>query len=492
VEADPTNPNVLYLGAATRNYRVGATVGPHGMYKTTDRGETWQVVTRQKSYQSWLCVKSRAKEMEQQGENVKGTFWTDMNGAKFISVCQGNPNIVYFSTFDAAYKTEDGGKTWADICTDKMPDGSFKGRGNCNVVPVDLAFDPFDRTKLYLGACDYQPFITHDVGRTFVRTKGLRGGGFVLAADPAKSNTVYAGGGQWEAPRLWRSTDGGRGFETLSFPFGKKGLPRKPSFSFITIDPTSPVESRRIYVSGTTTARRSGGWLIPVRWGGTGVKVSVDGGKTWQAVNRGLGRNLNVNYLVMHPSDPRILYAAVLVMKDGDKVVPGGLFVTRDGGGTWDRCTPAGVTNVGWIDIDKHNPNTVYIACSDIVKANYGYREFRDFGWIKGGVYRSDDGGETWRHIFMAQYCRFVAVSPHNPNIVFTSASNDGAWWLTDNPGVFKSDDAGKTWRKVNRGLSDDTVHFVKFSPHDPRVVWCGANSGWYPGCDRRAEKDKE
>ncbi len=122
----------------------------------------------------------------------------------------------------------------------------------------------------------------------------------------------------------------------------------------------------------------------------------------------------------------------------------GGLWKTVDGGLTWKPVTDGQVTSssVGAIGVAETNPDVVYI----------GMGETRLRGSITqgDGVYKTTDGGETWRHLGLAetQAVARVRVHPTNPDIVFVAALGH-VYGDNAERGVFRSTDGGSTWEKV-------------------------------------------
>jgi photosystem II stability/assembly factor-like uncharacterized protein len=158
------------------------------------------------------------------------------------------------------------------------------------------------------------------------------------------------------------------------------------------------------------------------------------------------------------PSQPRTFYMGV---------ASGGLFRTSDGGVSWtpisDGKIPLG--SMGSIAVADSDPNIVYVGTgSDSVRSNVSTGR---------GVYRTVDGGATWRFVglYNAGQIGAVRIHPTNPEIVWVAAYGD-AFKRNQERGVFKTADGGKTWKKVlfvNDGVG---AMDVEIQPGNPNVVY--------------------
>jgi photosystem II stability/assembly factor-like uncharacterized protein len=158
------------------------------------------------------------------------------------------------------------------------------------------------------------------------------------------------------------------------------------------------------------------------------------------------------------PSQPKTFYMGV---------ASGGLFRTTDAGATWvpitDGKVPLGST--GCVAVADSDPNIIYLGTgSDGVRSNVSTGR---------GMYKSTDGGQTWKFIglYNAGQIGSVRIHPTNPDIVWVSAVGD-AFKTNPDRGVFKTTDGGQTWRKV-LFLSDGVGSMdVELQPGNPNVVY--------------------
>ena len=158
------------------------------------------------------------------------------------------------------------------------------------------------------------------------------------------------------------------------------------------------------------------------------------------------------------PSQPRIFYMGV---------ASGGLFRTTDAGTTWVPITDGKVPlgSAGCVAVADSDPNVIYLGTgSDDVRSNVSTGR---------GMYKSTDGGQTWKFIglYNAGQIGSVRIHPTNPDIVWVSAQGD-AFKSSAERGVFKTTDGGQTWRKLL--FVSDTVGAmdVELQPGNPNVVY--------------------
>ena len=158
------------------------------------------------------------------------------------------------------------------------------------------------------------------------------------------------------------------------------------------------------------------------------------------------------------PSQPKTFYMGV---------ASGGLFRTTDGGATWvpitDGKVPLGST--GAIAVADSDPNIIYLGTgSDGVRSNVSTGR---------GVYKSTDGGQTWKFagLYNAGQIGAVRIHPTNPDIVWVAAGGD-IFKPNAERGVFKTTDGGKTWRKVLFVSDSVGAMDVELQPGNPNVVY--------------------
>lgn len=232
---------------------------------------------------------------------------------------------------------------------------------------------------------------------------------------------------------VWRTQNGGTTWENISDGyFG----------SSIGAIEVSKSHNNVIYVGGGEVTVR--GNVSP----GTGMYKSVDGGRSWK--NVGLLNSRHIVRIRIHPTNPEIVYAAVLgdLFKDTEER---GVYKTIDGGKTWKRMLfKNGRSGAVDLILDPVNPDVVYASTWNVRRTPHDFSS----GGEGSGLWKSNDGGETWESLSDMEGMPEgtlgiigVTVSPANPDRVWAIIEND-------NGGVFRSDDGGKTWTKTNSDRS--------------------------------------
>ena len=148
--------------------------------------------------------------------------------------------------------------------------------------------------------------------------------------------------------------------------------------------------------------------------------------------------------------------------------VGGGVWKTADGGRTWRPVFDAQpVASIGAIAVAPSRPEVVYVGT--------GESTLRDSAGYGDGVYRSVDAGRTWTHVGLAetQHVGKIAVDPRNPDVLFVAAMGS-LYAPSPERGVFRSRDGGRSWEKVL--YKDDSVGAIEvvIDPSNPRVVYAG------------------
>ncbi|MFQ5538338.1 MAG: sialidase [Gemmatimonadota bacterium] len=187
---------------------------------------------------------------------------------------------------------------------------------------------------------------------------------------------------------------------------------------------------------------------------GNGVYRSTDAGKTWQ--HMGLEASGRIARIVIHPDDPDEVYVAALGHLYGPQEERG-VYRTRDGGGTWERILFAG-KNAGAVDLvmDPNNPRILFAATWEMRIWTWG----RESGGPGSAIWKSTDGGDTWTRLEGHGLPRGrvgrigLAMSPDDSRRVYalieTNVNREYAP-LQEHEGVlWRSDDGGATWRMVN------------------------------------------
>ncbi len=328
---------------------------------------------------------------------------------------------------------------------------------------VDIAAIPGDPSTVYMATASGGLWKTTDGGTTW-RSVFEDGGTLSLGAvalAPSDHNVLYLGTGE-NNPRnstsigdgVYRSRDAGETWVHV-------GLEGTERVGRIRVDPGDP---DRLYVAALGHAWGEG----PDR----GVYRSLDGGDTWEQALY-VDENTGAADLAIHPGNPRILYAALWdyrrqpwTFRSGG---PGsGIFRSRDGGDSWQRLTgPDGMPGLPEGELGRIGLG-VSPADPDVV---YAMIESED----PGVVWRSDDGGDTWRVVSSHAsinsrpfYYTDVRVDPSNANRLFSL-----------NSGLWRSIDGARTWQRIARNIHGDH-HALWIDPRDPDRLINGNDGGFH------------
>ena len=277
-------------------------------------------------------------------------------------------------------------------------------------------------------------------------------GRFVDFAVPLQQpNTFYAATG---SGGLWKTVNNGQTFEPI--------FDNEKVFSIgdIAVTPSDP----NILWVGTGEANNS----RSTYWG-NGLYKSTDAGKTW--TNVGLGESHHIGRIIVHPSNPDIVYVAALGHLFSENPVRG-VFKTTDGGRTWTKSLDVTVQgrNVGCVDLvmDPVNTDVLYASAYDRLRKPWTYQ----VGGPGSGIYKTVDGGKTWSKLaggLPGGMLGRIGLSlyPKNPSILYAMIENankpgmsDADRWQEILDGktsqgmidgeIYRSDDAGATWLKVS------------------------------------------
>ena len=331
--------------------------------------------------------------------------------------------------------------------------GPFRGGRSDAVTGV-----PGKPRTFYFGGADGGVWKTTNGGNSWSNVSDccFKGGAVgALAVAPSDPNVVYAGMGE-SFPRgnmatgdgVWKSTDAGKTWTHV-------GLSDTRVIGDIVVDPHNP---EHLYVAAL------GHVFGPNRQ--RGVYESTDGGAHWKKVLY-VDKHTGAVNLVMDPSNPRVLYAAMWQMQRRPWYFssggPGsGLYKTTDGGAHWTDLSknpgmPKGTIGKISVAVAASDPSVVYA----MVEAK------------TGGVFRSDDAGKTWHRLYhksdltqRAWYFSQLYVDPKNPDRVYAPQVE----------GLFVSNDGGKSFKPLQTPHGDN--HTLWINPNDPDTMIVSNDGG--------------
>jgi len=212
-------------------------------------------------------------------------------------------------------------------------------------------------------------------------------------------------------------------------------------------------------------------------WMGTtggGVFKSTDGGRNWAPASDGYFGG-SIGAITVDATNPDIVYVGTGETPIRGNVTNGdGVWKTTDGGKTWKHLGLTETRQIDRIVIHPTNPNRIYLAALGNVFKPTKER----------GVYRSDDAGATWKQIlFRSDSAGAIdlEIDPSNPNVMYVSFWQAGRtpWMLSSGgrwSGIFKSTDGGDNWTDISRanGLPKGVMGKIglALSPVNPQRLW--------------------
>src|ERR1035437_2551641 len=209
---------------------------------------------------------------------------------------------------------------------------------------------------------------------------------------------------------------------------------------------------------------------------GFGVYKSVDGGTTWQSM--GLEKTQHIGRIVVHPTNPNIVYVAALGAQWASNPERG-LYKTVDGGKTWTMSKFIS-DKAGFVDVvmDPRDPNTLYAA---------SWERVRKPAYLKSGgpgsaLWKTTDGGSSWREIKGGGFPETpkgrmnIQIAHSNPNIVYVMVEADSVRGKKPQrllSGLYRSSDAGKTWKWMST-IDNRPFYFsqIRVDPKNPDRIY--------------------
>jgi len=462
---DPQDPSTLYIGARCGSTYTDPSKG--GVYKSTDRGETWALLSP-----AVTCV-------------------------DFLSLDPATPRRLFADTWTGPYRSDDAGRTWRkvsgelpvfDVVEDPLDPSRHYGLGrgpagngfvhfvmssnagsSWSQLPAEglppggqqLVIDSATR-RLFLIGQSFGLYVSDDLGlhwrhvdavpAVYATTLAMAAAGDVIyvatarglyrlpmsdpdsattihlgeaaplrltvypiALDPNDASTVYAtayeGHGVLNAYRVFRSSDSGRTWERIT---AEEDTARR---FMIAVDAVGD-----LYAADTHTM-----WRF--------AKAT----QTWETWT--VPELFHPEILLANPQRPGWLYAAN----------PGWASCSTDGGRTWSRIEngPSGFWSLAIA------PNG-----SDLVGGN------------NDGVFASSDGGVTWRALWTGRYLetKAITIAPSRPSTIYR-LTNTGTGAQS---GLFRSDNGGESWTALHWPGERDSAQPIAVDPRDDRSLWIG------------------
>ncbi|MFF5496118.1 RICIN domain-containing protein [Streptomyces aquilus] len=439
-----------------------------------------QYPSRGSTNQQWKLVKSAEAPASGTGEAqttaASGPYaWKNAQvvGGGYVTGLVFNPKekgLLYARTdMGGAYRWDTGAEQWIPL-TDGL------GEKDWNLLGIDsVATDPVAPDRLYLGAGTYTNdwagngaiLRSTDRGRTFQRTElpfklggneDGRGAGERLVIDPADHSTLLLG---TRKNGLWRSTDYGVTWRQVSsFPV-KDGAGSGGGISFVTYGPAG---SKTVYVGVGDKS--------------TSLYRSADGGSTWQAVSGQPTGQMPQHGVVSGDGSLYLTYTNAL----GPNGVTGGsVWKYTPSGGAWKNVSPSsGSYGFSGLAVDPQKPSTVMVTTLDR-------------WWPEDEIYRTTDGGTTWKALAdksqrdasaapyigtgIGHWMTALAIDPFDSGHVLYGTGS-GIWRSKD---AAASDSGGTShWTVGSRGLEETALIDAVAPPGGAAVVTAMGDQGGF------------
>ena len=457
IASSDRHPEVAYAGFRGLQIGEGKENLFNGIARTTDGGQSWKIVFKESNQPA---ANLSATWVEQRATQDGISIWFDSPYS--LGVAPTNPDVAYATDLFRTYRTLDGGVSWQEMNSRQLSDGSWVSRGLDMTTNYGVQFDPFDSRHIYMDNTDMGLFQSTNGGQSWRSTsEGVpeewRNTTYWLAFDPAQRGLIwgaFSGTHDLPHPKMWRSqsprsftggvavsTDGGNHWQPSSV-----GIP-SDSITHILLDPSSPAGSRTLYACAF----------------GRGVYKSTDNGDTWTQKNNGIAGDEPFAWR-MTLSQDGTLYLVVARRSEKHDYSPslaGALYRSTDKAEHWERVDiPPGVTGPLALEIDPRDAQRLYLAA---------WGQEGDIADRNGGVYASEDGGSTWKHIFtVMQHVYDVTIDAHHPDTLYITGFDAAA---------YRSFDRGAHWSRI-KGYDFKQGSRIILDPNDPTQIYINTFGG--------------
>ena len=396
-----------------------------GVYKSTDNGNSWTAANK--------GLESLIKQLKRYHTNLKSKPQRPLF-AILLATSKANPNRIYVGSWRGIYRSDNGGKSWYQLAPAEGC-GYIKDKNN-NYISIPKKGSNF-KTSIWGGIDNFNRFII----------------------DPKNPDRIAFSDNQ----DMYLSTDGGKMWDSLIMDYGKafdqshypntrpnrythKVISRGPQnlvCDQIVIDPFNP----QTYYAACMDV---------------GLQVSHDSGKSWEHPTRGMPGRGHAWTVVADPGKK----GRVFITTGQAYRQAGGLYLSNNSGRNWQRL------GVDSEELNKHPKTGKLQSVALDLKSPVNSRIIY-IGSEKNGVYKSIDGGKSWKNISTgltgkAKNVMTVQISPKSSKTLYAGTM----------VGLFISKNAGKSWTRLGKG-SFDKVKSLSICKAQPSTIYVCAN---YPG----------
>ncbi len=312
-------------------------------------------------------------------------------------------------------------------------------------------------------AVEAQNVNNEQIGALEFRHIGVVGNRISSVSGVSRDPLVYYAGAA--AGGLWKTEDGGNFWKPI---FDGQDTHSIGALAVSTLD-------NQIIWAGTGEPHIRSNVTV-----GDGVYKSTDGGETWS--HMGLKETGRISRIVINPRDPSIVYVAALGHGHNTQQERG-IYKTEDGGQTWEHVLFVDEnTGASSLIMDPNNPRILFAGMWQILINTWG----RQSGGPGSGIYRSDDGGDTWTRLSghglptlpvgKIDICMSAANSQRIYGLIETGDGVPLNGTITESGELWRSDDGGKEWDLVNhsRDLGGRTAYYnnCRVTPDDADEVF--------------------
>ncbi len=510
IEVDPTNPDVIYIGAPSG-----------GLWKTTDAGNSWTPMTDHLptvsvsgvavnpenpdvvlimtgDFNHWAAYGTGVWRSEDGGNTWSPTglnysvYPNYRRGGK-ISYMPGDTTVVISNTHDGLYRSEDGGFTWDRIINDDVEDFEFHPTNNQIIYTVSGSTG-YRSTN----GGEFFQVIDQDFGESGQVSR------MQIAVTPANPDVVYyLGGGDITA--CWKSSDQGQSFSQQHD--NNTGNPMTSQVWYDMAFDVSPSDEDLLFIGGVSMFKSTNAGLsfpvnitngvhVDIQWlrffgeilyAGTdgGIYRSFNDGQSWENLSLGIqitqyydfsNSNLNLNLISAGSQD------------NGTH--------KRNNNGSWSRYSGGDGLQT---EIDYSNPDVIY----------HSYQRGNMRKTVNGGV----NAFSIFTHSFDVEgesnWETPIIIDPNNPNIVYcgrkqlwkSETGGDNEFVVSNfnggnnideisiaksdsdiiaviiNSNVYLTEDGGNSWNDISNPLPNSNISSLEFHPEDPDRMWVSFSS---------------